>query len=85
MGSALVEKIDAGKNEDPGAVVAAIEEGDGKATFETVQGGKLYAMMEDGKVKLKDASGNVATVTKADVNQSNGVIHVIDTVVLPGK
>ena len=66
-------------------VVAAIEEGDGKATFETVQGGKLYAMMEDGEVKLKDASGNVATVTKADVNQSNGVIHVIDTVVLPGK
>ncbi len=66
-------------------VVVAIEEGDGKATFETVQGGKLYAMMEDGKVKLKDASGNVATVTKADVNQSNGVIHVIDTVVLPGK
>jgi uncharacterized surface protein with fasciclin (FAS1) repeats len=36
-------------------------------------------------VKLKDASGNVATVTIANVNQSNGVIHVIDTVVLPGK
>ncbi|MBZ9631931.1 fasciclin domain-containing protein [Salegentibacter sp. LM13S] len=66
-------------------VVAAIKEGDGKATFETVNGGKLYAMMEDGNVKLKDAAGNVATVTIANVNQSNGVIHVIDTVVLPGK
>jgi uncharacterized surface protein with fasciclin (FAS1) repeats len=66
-------------------VVAAIKEADGKATFETVSGAKLYAVMEDGKVKLKDASGNVATVTIANVNQSNGVIHVIDTVVLPGK
>jgi len=66
-------------------VVAAIKRGNGKATFETVQGGKLYAMMEDGKVKLKDEVGHVATVTKTDVNQSNGVIHVIDTVVLPGK
>lgn len=66
-------------------VVAAIKNADGKATFETVQGGKLYAMMENGKVKLKDASGNVATVTQADVNQSNGVVHVIDTIILPGK
>ncbi len=66
-------------------VVAAIKNADGKATFETVQGVKLYAMMENGKVKLKDASGNVATVTQADVNQSNGVVHVIDTVILPGK
>ncbi|WP_037319540.1 fasciclin domain-containing protein [Salegentibacter sp. Hel_I_6] len=66
-------------------VVAAIKDGNGKATFETVNGGKLYAMMEDDKVKLKDASGNVATVTIPNVNQSNGVIHVIDTVVLPGK
>ena len=51
----------------------------------TVQGGKLYAMIENGKVKLKDASGNVATVTQADVKQLNGVIHMIDTVILPGK
>lgn len=41
--------------------------------------------MEGGKVKLKDAKGNVATVTTANVNQSNGLIHVIDTVLLPGK
>lgn len=66
-------------------VVAAIKEADGKATFETVNGAKLYAMMEGGDVKLKDAAGNVATVTTADINQSNGVIHVIDTVVLPGN
>jgi uncharacterized surface protein with fasciclin (FAS1) repeats len=40
-------------------------------------------MLDGGKVKIKDASGNIATVTIADVNQSNGVIHVIDTVLLP--
>ncbi|RXG20305.1 fasciclin domain-containing protein [Leeuwenhoekiella aequorea] len=40
-------------------------------------------MVADGKVKIKDQAGNVATVTIADVNQSNGVIHVIDTVLLP--
>jgi len=39
--------------------------------------------MKNGKVMIKDESGNVATVTIADVNQSNGVIHVIDTVLLP--
>ncbi|TDN86427.1 putative surface protein with fasciclin (FAS1) repeats [Salegentibacter sp. 24] len=66
-------------------VVAAIKKGDGKASFETVNGAMLYAMMEDGKVKLQDAQGNVATVTTADVNQSNGVIHVIDSVLLPGN
>ena len=42
-------------------------------------------MMDGKNVKVKDAAGNVATVTIADVNQSNGVIHVIDTVLLPTK
>lgn len=66
-------------------VVAAIKEGNGEATFKTVNGEKLYAMMEDGEVKIKGAAGDVATVTVPNVNQSNGVIHVIDTVVLPGE
>ncbi|WP_300438679.1 fasciclin domain-containing protein [Christiangramia sp.] len=66
-------------------IVAAINKGKGKATFKTVSGGEVTAMLDGEKVKLKDAAGNVATVTIADVNQSNGVIHVIDTVLLPGK
>lgn len=66
-------------------VVAAIKKGNGKATFKTVNGGELYAMMDGSDVVLKDTSGNTATVTIADVNQSNGVIHVIDSVLLPAK
>ena len=66
-------------------IVAAINKGKGTATFKTVNGAELTAMLDGDKVKLKDAAGNVATVTIADVNQSNGVIHVIDTVLLPSK
>tara|TARA_R100000935_G_scaffold49035_1_gene74072 strand:- start:341 stop:916 length:576 start_codon:yes stop_codon:yes gene_type:complete len=66
-------------------IVSAIKKGKGTATFKTVNGAELTAMMDGNKVKLKDAAGNVATVTIADVNQSNGVIHVIDTVLLPSK
>jgi len=68
-----------------GDIVEVIEKGNGKATFTTVNGAKLSAMLDGDKVKLMDAAGNVATVTIADVNQSNGVIHVIDTVLLPSK
>ncbi len=64
-------------------IVKAIKKGKGMASFTTVNGAKLTAMLDGDKVKLKDASGNMATVTIADVNQSNGVIHVVDTVVLP--
>jgi len=66
-------------------VIKAIKEGNGKATFKTVNGAELTAMMDGKNVKIKDAAGNVATVTIANVNQSNGVIHVIDTVLLPSK
>lgn len=66
-------------------VVAAINKGNGTTTFKTVNGAELKAMLDGDKVKIQDASGNVATVTVADVNQSNGVIHVLDTVLLPGK
>ena len=70
-------------NLDAAAVVAAIKEGKGKVVLTTVSGGKLTASMDSGKVKLTDESGNSAFVTATDLKGSNGVIHVIDGVVLP--
>ena len=64
-------------------VVKAIKAGNGKAEFKTVQGAMLTAMMSGKDVVLKDAKGNTSKITIMDVNQSNGVIHVIDTVVMP--
>jgi uncharacterized surface protein with fasciclin (FAS1) repeats len=55
----------------------------GMHKIKTVGGCELTAMVEDGMVKIKDEMGGVATVTVADVIQSNGVIHVIDSVLLP--
>ena len=61
-----------------------IKDGNGTAELTTVEGGKLWAMLHDGKhIMLKDEKGGTALVTIADVNQSNGVIHVIDSVVMP--
>ncbi len=65
------------------AINKMIKDDGGMHPITTVAGGKLVAMAKDGKIMLKDESGNVATVTIADVKQSNGVIHVIDTVLLP--
>jgi uncharacterized surface protein with fasciclin (FAS1) repeats len=64
-------------------LVKMIKEGGGKATLKTVQGEDLTATMSHGKIWLTDAKGGKATVTTADVFQSNGVIHVIDTVLMP--
>ena len=64
-------------------VVAAIEAGGGTAELTTVQGEKLTAALNGDAVVLTDAKGGTSTVTIADVNQSNGVIHVIDTVLMP--
>jgi uncharacterized surface protein with fasciclin (FAS1) repeats len=64
-------------------IAKMIKKGNGKATFTTVAGGTLTAMMEGDKLAIKDESGRVAYVTIADVNQSNGVIHVVDQVLLP--
>ena len=61
-----------------------IKDDGGKHTVTTVSGGKLIAMMKGDKIELQDENGGVATVTIANVKQSNGVIHVIDTVMLPG-
>lgn len=70
-------------NIDAAAVAGAIKSGNGKAVLTTVSGGKLTASMDMGKVKLTDESGNSSFVTAVDLKGSNGVIHVIDGVVLP--
>ena len=64
-------------------LVKAIKAGNGTATLKTVAGGSLKAMLKGKKVVLTDEKGGTSTVTIADVNQSNGVIHVIDTVLMP--
>jgi uncharacterized surface protein with fasciclin (FAS1) repeats len=64
-------------------IVLAIKDGNGKAEFKTVSGGKLYASMNGKDVILIDENGGKSKVTIADVNQSNGVIHVVDAVVTP--
>ncbi len=70
-------------NFNAGAVVKAIKDGGGKATLKTVSGGSIVASLENGKVVLTDEKGGLATVVAADLNASNGVIHVVDAVVLP--
>ncbi len=64
-------------------IVKLIKAGKGTAELKTVQGGILKASLEGKKVVLTDAKGGKSYVTIADVNQSNGVIHVIDTVLMP--
>ena len=63
--------------------LAQIAAGGGKATLTTVEGSPLTATIEQGNVMLTDAAGNMATVTATDVDASNGVVHVIDTVLMP--
>ena len=60
-----------------------IKKGGGKATLKTVQGEDLIVTMSGGKIMLTDSKGGMATITTADVFQSNGVIDVIDTVLMP--
>jgi uncharacterized surface protein with fasciclin (FAS1) repeats len=70
-------------NMDSKAIAKAIKAGKGSAKLTTVQGGTLTAMMVGNDLVLTDEKGGKAKVTIADVRQSNGVIHVIDSVVLP--
>lgn len=65
-------------------VVKAITDGGGTATLTTVQGAPLKAMLDGDKVILEDATGAKSTVILTDVDASNGVVHAIDTVVMPG-
>ena len=64
-------------------VLKAIKDNDGKFIITTVNGEKLKAYTKDGKVMLKDAKGNTSTIILTDVEASNGVIHAIDSVVMP--
>ena len=65
------------------AIKKMIKDDGGQYTITTVSGGKLIAMMKGERIELQDENGGVATVTLANVKQSNGVIHVIDHVLLP--
>jgi uncharacterized surface protein with fasciclin (FAS1) repeats len=65
-------------------IMADIRAGGGTATYQTAAGGTLRARMSGNAVLLTDAKGGQSRVTQADVMQSNGVIHVVDTVLLPG-
>lgn len=64
-------------------VVAAIKKGNGKAEVTTVNGQKLTITLMGDKVMITDANGNSAHVVAADLKGSNGVVHVIDSVLLP--
>ena len=73
----------------PGTVLAedigkAIDNSDGKATLATMGGGTLTATKEGDKIVLTDAAGGKATITKADEVLANGVVHRVDTVLMPG-
>lgn len=78
----LTYHVVAGKFE-AAQVIEAINANKGKFEVATVQGGKITLSLVDGKVVLTDANGGKATVVIADVAASNGVIHAIDTVVMP--
>ncbi len=68
---------------DAAAITKMIKDGKGTAKIKTVQGGTLTAKAEGGKVMVMDEKGGSAQVTTADVIQSNGVIHVVDKVLMP--
>ena len=72
-----------GANAMSPAIAKMIADDKGTHPVKTLGGCMLQAKMTDGKITLTDENGSVATVTIADVKQSNGVIHVIDTVMLP--
>ena len=69
---------------DAAALTRQITEGKGTAMLTTASGGTLTAMMRGNAIVLTDAKGGTATVTTANVYQSNGVIHVVDHVLIPG-
>ncbi len=70
-------------NMDSKKIAKAIKKGNGKAMFKTVAGGMLTASMNGSTLVLTDEKGGMSKVTIADVKQSNGVIHVVDTILMP--
>lgn len=67
---------------DSKAIAKAIKDGNGTAEFVTVQGGKIWCKMDGKKLVITDEKGNKSNVTISDVYQSNGVIHVVDSVIM---
>lgn len=65
------------------ALERMIKQGNGRAILKTVQGGELTATMSGSDINITDAKGGTARITITNVNQSNGVIHVVDRVLLP--
>ncbi len=82
--SLLTYHIVAG-NLSASTILKAMCRGNGVATFTTVQGDELTATMNGIDIVLTDSNGNTARITTADSNQRNGVIHEIDSVILPAK
>lgn len=82
LSSVLTYHVVAG-NLDAKALMAKVKEGKGMAMLTTVQGEQLTVMQKDNSLWIKDAKGGVAKVNIKDVRQSNGVIHVIDHVLMP--
>jgi uncharacterized surface protein with fasciclin (FAS1) repeats len=78
----LTYHVVAGKH-SAAELMSEVKAGGGKATLKTVQGGMLTVVQDGRKLDIIDAKGDRSTVTIPDVNQSNGVIHVVDTVLLP--
>lgn len=64
-------------------VVAALEKGNGKVTLPTLNGQNITVLQKDGKIWIQDAKGNYSEIIATDVMGSNGVIHVINTVIMP--
>lgn len=82
LSSILTYHVVSGKF-DAAAVIDAIKKNDGKFTVNTVNGGAIILSLNGDNVMLTDANGGTATVVMADVPASNGVIHAIDSVVMP--
>ncbi|MCA1622250.1 MAG: fasciclin domain-containing protein [Acidobacteria bacterium] len=70
-------------NMDSKKIMKAIKKGNGKAMLTTVSGDTLTASMNGNSLVLTDEKGGISTVTIANVKQSNGVIHVVDTILMP--
>ena len=84
LGTILTYHVVAGSVDAATLTQAITDAGDAGYTIETVGGGTLTATIVDGGVVLTDATGGTAKVTATDVAASNGLIHVIDTVLMPG-
>lgn len=82
LSTVLTYHVLPGKINSP-ALIGMIKKNGGKFTAKTVQGGELSFMMKGSNIIITDEKGGMSRVTIKDVNQSNGVIHVVDTVLLP--